>query len=199
MTLHASRLFPLALALALALLTMWLEHAVNVEVLTPTQRRHDPDYFVERMRITRYDAAGRVEAMLAARKMVHYPDDDSTELLAPQMVQTKPNQPRLTVTAERGTLSQDGEEVFLHGNVLVVRERTATRPEARIRTEFLHLVQGQSLVRTDREVLFTEARRELSGRGMEYHNDTGALHLRERVRGRLDPAPRADPAHAAGR
>ena len=31
---------------------------------------------------------------LAAAKMIHYPDDDSTELVAPRLVQTKPNEPR---------------------------------------------------------------------------------------------------------
>jgi hypothetical protein len=37
-------------------------------------------------------------------------------------------------------------------------------------------------------VLITEGERELSGRGMEYHNDSAQLFLRERVRARFTPA-----------
>ena len=110
------------------------------------------------------------------------------------MVQTKPNEPRVTVTADRGALSQDGEEVFLYDNVLMVREGGPDRPEARMRTSFLHVVRGRSVIRSDRDVVFTEEGRELSGRGMEYHNDSRELFLRERVRGRFEPKNKDTPA-----
>jgi lipopolysaccharide export system protein LptC len=185
--LSATRLFPLLLMLALALLSFWLERTVREEErVHPSLRRHDPDFVVDNLSHTRFNAQGASESTLAASKMIHYPDDDSTELLSPRVVQTKANEPRLTVTADRGALSQDGEEVFLYGNVLLVREGGAGRPETRIRTTFLHLVRARSLVRTDREVQIVEERRVLSGRGLEYHNDSRQLFLRERVRGRFE-------------
>ena len=97
-------MFPLLLMLALAALSLWLERTVrDEEALHPSLRRHDPDYVVDGLVHTRYNASGQVESTLVAAKMVHYPDDDTTELVAPRMVQTKPNEPRVTVTAERGT------------------------------------------------------------------------------------------------
>ena len=188
MKLSTTRMFPLLLMLALAGLTFWLERTVREEEgVHPSQRRHDPDYVVDNIAHTRFNVQGLVESTLAAAKMLHYPDDDSTDLVAPRVVQTKPNEPRVTLTADRGTLSQDGEEVFLYGNVLVVREAGPDRSETRIRTSFMHVVQVHSVIRTDRDVVITEGNRELSGRGMEYHNDTKELFLRERVRGRFEP------------
>ena len=185
-----ARLFPLILMLALALLTFWLERAVRDEETHPSMRRHDPDYIVENFRVVNYDPTGVVESSLTARKMVHYPDDDSTELVAPRLVQTKANEPRVTITADRATLSQDGEELFLHDNVLVVREAGAGQPEARMRTSFLQIARAQSVLRTDVEVVITGGDRVLSGRGMEYNNESRQLFLRERVRGRYRPAKR---------
>jgi len=186
--LSATRLFPLLLMLALAALTFWLERTVREEEgVHASLRRHDPDYIVDKLNHTRFNAQGLVESTLAAVKMLHYPDDDSTELVAPHLVQTKPNEPRVTLTADRGTLSQDGEEVFLHGNVLMVREAGGGRRETRMRTSFMHVVQGRSVIRTDRDVVITEEDRVLSARGMEYHNDSMELFLHERVRGRLEP------------
>ena len=192
MRLSTTRLFPLLLMLALAGLSFWLERTVREEEgAHPSLRRHDPDYIIDNLNHTRYNAQGAIDSTLAAVKMLHYPDDDSTTLVAPRVVQSKPNEPRVTLTADRGTLSQDGEEVFLYDNVLLVREGAADRSETRMRTSFMHVVQSQSVIRTDRDVVITEDDRVLSGRGMEYRNDTKEMFLRERVRGQFEPRKKA--------
>ena len=192
MRLSTTRMFPLVLMLALAGLTFWLERTVREEEgAHPSQRRHDPDYVVDNLTHTRFNLQGAVESTLTAAKMLHYPDDDSTDLLAPRVVQTRPNEPRVTLSADRGALSQDGEEVFLYDNVLLVREGGPDRTETRMRTSFMHVVQAHSIIRTDRDVVITEDDRVLSGRGMEYRNDTKELFLRERVRGRFGPRKKA--------
>jgi lipopolysaccharide export system protein LptC len=191
--LSTTRLFPLLLMLALAGLSFWLERTVREEEgAHPSFRRHDPDYIVDNLKHTRFNSLGAVESTLAAAKMLHYPDDDTTDLIAPRLVQTKTNEPRVTVTADRGTVSQDGEEVFLYDNVLLVRDGSAERSETRMRTTFLHVVRGRSVVSTDREVVISEADRMLSGRGMEYRNDSQELFLRERVRGRYEAKKKAE-------
>jgi lipopolysaccharide export system protein LptC len=193
MKLSTTRLFPLLLMLSLAGLTFWLERIVHEdEGAHPSLRRHDPDYIIDNLKHTHFNSLGAVESTLAAAKMLHYPDDDTTDLIAPRVVQSKPNEPRVTVTAERGAVSQDGEEVFLYDNVLLVRDGSAERSETRMRTSFLHLVRGRSVVSTDRDVVITEDERELSGRGMEYHNDSQELFLREKVRGRYEAKKKAE-------
>ena len=46
MRLSTTRVFPLALMFALALLTFYLERAVREDDSPSALRRHDPDYFV---------------------------------------------------------------------------------------------------------------------------------------------------------
>jgi lipopolysaccharide export system protein LptC len=172
--------------LSLALLTFWLERTVRVEENHPSLRRHDPDYIVSNFRIIGYGPGGVLESTLSARKMVHYPDDDSTDLDAPRVLSTKAGEAPMTLTADRGALSQDGEDTFLYDNVLLVRQEIPLQPEMRMRTSFLHIVRGRSLVLTDRDVAIDDAGRSLTGRGMEYDNGARLLHLRERVRGRFE-------------
>ena len=182
-----TRLFPLALMLSLAGLTFWLDHQVSVEQGThPSLRRHDPDYLVDNFTTTTYDRDGKVETVLSAAKMQHYPDDDSTELTAPRVLQARPAQPRYTARADRGKVSREGDEIFLYDNVVLVREADATRPEARMSTSFLHILRDRNLVRTDREVLFEEPGRSLKGRGMEYFNATRELLLHADVQGSFE-------------
>lgn len=187
MKISASGLFPLLLMIGLALVSFWLERAVREQAPAAQPVRHDPDYIVNDFTIEKFDSRGIAESTLSAAKMVHFPDDDSTELVAPHVVQSKPDEPRMTVTADRGALSQDGDEVFLYGHVVLVRAATPSRPEARMQTSFLHIARGGSLVLTDREVAITEDDRSLSGRGMEYDNDSGELLLHQQVRGRFEP------------
>ncbi|HEX6318300.1 MAG TPA: LPS export ABC transporter periplasmic protein LptC [Burkholderiales bacterium] len=187
MRLTTTRLFPLALMLALALLTFYLERTAREEDTPPAARRHDPDYIVSNFTTTTYDRDGQPLSVLSADKMLHYPDDDSTELLAPRVQQSKPDEPRITVTAERGALSGDGEEIFLYDNVVLVREASAAQPAARMTTSFLHVVRERSLVRTDREVTLVEDNRSLTGRGMEYNSDSRQFQLHADVVGRFEP------------
>jgi lipopolysaccharide export system protein LptC len=183
-----TRLFPLGVMLALALLTFYLERTVRDEDLPAAPRRHDPDYFVVNFTTTTYTGEGAVESVMSAARMVHYPDDDTTELFDPRMLHSKPNEPRFSVRAERGQLSRDGDEVFLYGDVLLVREAAAGRPEARMSTEFLHVLRDRSLVRTDRPVTIVEGGLSLAGRGMEYNNASRELLLRNEVVARFDRA-----------
>jgi lipopolysaccharide export system protein LptC len=181
-----TRLFPLGLMLALALLTFYLERTVREDDSPPALRRHDPDYLVTNFTTTTYNRDGAAETVMSAAQMVHYPDDDTTELVSPRVVQAKPNEPRLTVRADRGQLSRDGDEIFLYGSVLLVRDATPEKPEARMTTEFLHILRDRSLVRSDRPVKFVEGGRSLTGRGMEYNNESRELLLRHDVQARFE-------------
>ena len=189
MRFSTTRLFPLGLMLALALLTFYLERTVREDESPPALRRHDPDYVVTKFITTTYNRDGAVETVMEAERMVHYPDDDTTELFAPRVVQAKPPHPRFSVRAERGQLSRDGDEIFLYGDVLLVRDAAADRPEARMTTDFLHILRDRSLVRSDRDVKIVEGGRSLSGRGMEYNNETRELVLRSDVHARFDTNP----------
>ncbi len=187
--LSTTRLFPLALMLSLALLTLWLDHQVRTEGNEhPSYRRHDPDYLVMNFTTTTYSQDGHAETTLSAAELQHYPDDDSTELTSPRVVQAKLEQPRFTVRADRGKISREGDEIFLYDNVVLVREAEGVRPEARMTTSFLHILRDLSLVRTDREVRFEEPGRWLTGRGMEYLNATRELFLHNDVHGNFEPA-----------
>ncbi len=190
MLLSNTRLFPLLLVLSLALLTFWLERTARMDQSHPSMRRHDPDYLVHNFKIIGYGPAGAPESTLSARRMVHYPDDDSTTLDTPRVVQTKAGEAPMTLTADRGALSQDGEDTFLYDNVLLVRSAIPELPEMRIETSFLHVVRARSLFRTDREIAIREEGRVLTGRGLEYDNESRVLQLRSKVRGRFEQRTR---------
>lgn len=184
MKIRANTLFSLTIAAGLAALTMWLERLVDAPVGSrPDALEHDPDFIVERFTATSLDQAGRPEHHLTARRMVHYPDDETTELEAPRLVEFRPAGPPVRISAERGTVSRDGEEVRLYGNVVVVREATPRRPPLQMETTYLQVFPKQDLVRTPEAVVITEGGSRLTGVGLEYNTKTRQLELKARVNG----------------
>lgn len=176
----------IALALLVGL-TVWLNQLVK----EPGQRasgklRHDPDVVVERFSARKLGEDGRLLYTLAARKMVHYPDDDSALLEDVTVQAFEPRQPRLTATAERGWLQQGGDVVEIEGNVVVVRDAEGKDPGARFTTDRLTVLPDAGIARTKSEVTVVSDNRRIVGTGMEIDNKARTLKL-ERVRATFKP------------
>jgi lipopolysaccharide export system protein LptC len=181
---RTNTLFSLAIAAGLAALTMWLERTVQAPARAqPNALEHDPDFIVERFIATSHDKSGRPESRLTARRMTHYPDDETTELEEPRLVQFRDQGPPVRISAERGTVTRDGEEVRLYGNVLVVRDATKGRPALPMETTYLQVFPKQDVVRTPEAVVITEGESRLTGVGLDYNTRTRQLELKARVNG----------------
>ena len=188
MRIRAANLLPIMLMLFLAALTLWLRITMEAPGKNGNgPNRHDPDAIIDNFTVTRLDEQGAAQYTLTANRMIHFADDDSTELAAPQVVKLGEG-PTVTITAERGTVTRDGTEAFFHDNVLVVRSATAEREELRVRTDTLHVLAEKNIARTDRAVTITEGRSVLSGVGMEFDENARRFALFSQVRGRFDQA-----------
>jgi len=72
---------PLAALALLVALTVWLNQLIQAPAARPDgSTRHDPDLIVEYFDAQKLAENGTVQYTLAAKKMVHYPDDDSALL-----------------------------------------------------------------------------------------------------------------------
>src|SRR5207248_4542127 len=128
-------LLPLVLMAFLGLLTLWLQYAV-VEGFGGDSKStgHDPDSIVENFTVQRLDASGKLRYTFSAPKMMHFADDGSGEALYPRFVEIAADSGNFIATANRGTINRQGEEAFLYGNVLILRDRKSTRLNSSHRT-----------------------------------------------------------------
>ena len=180
---------PLLLVGMLAALTFWLDRLVQTSGSGPwTVTRHDPDYIVEKLSGVRLGETGRASYALAAEKMLHYPDDDSTLLTAPRFVSFDSAQATVTVTASEAAVSSNGDHVYFQDDVRVTRAAHAGASELVMSTTFLHVVPEQHIARTDRAVSITDATTTVSAVGLEMNNETRVIKLLSNVRGTYDPA-----------
>ncbi len=188
---RVTNLLPIALMLFLAVLTLWLQYAVlegsGVQTKPPA---HEPDAIVENFTVQRLDDTGRIQYTFSAPRMSHFADDGSGEVLYPRVVQMTKTGGRLVATANRGTVSRQGEEAFLYGNVQVLREPSPKTPEFQAHTEFLHVLAEKGILQTDHAVTIAEGRSMLTGVGLVVDKDRQVFKLQSQVRGVFDAPKR---------
>ncbi len=170
-----SALLPLLLLLAAA---YWLNQ--QVQPLPPTadaSNRHDPDFIVSQFSATTLSEQGTPRFMLAAKKMLHYPDDDSTHLEAPRITSLVADRPALYVTAKRGTMLGKGDEIFLHDEVKIVRAASMGQSELVFVTSYLRVIPEPGLADTDQAITMTDAHSKISAVGMQLDQQARVIKL----------------------
>jgi lipopolysaccharide export system protein LptC len=181
---HWLPLLPLFVLLAA---TYWLNQQVLPEPAKPEYKRHDPDAIMENFSATNLNEQGVPDFVMAATKLMHYPDDDSTTVDEPRITMLSPGQPALHATAEHGTISSKGNDVFLRDNVKVLREAGAKQDQMTLQTQYLHIIPDQDLAKTDRAVTIVDAHSIVHATGMELDNKTRTLKLLSQVRSEYVP------------
>ena len=184
--------FPVLLLALGAAVTVWLDRQVQAPEFTRDGKaRHDSDYEADNFSTTRTGPDGRPRYTLNARRMVHYPDDDTTELEAPKIVSFgKTNNTTVTATAKKAELSSNGENVYLIDDVRLVRSAYAGKSELTVETSWLHVVPDASIATTNKPVRISDANTLITSVGLEFNNETRILKLLSNVRGRYEkPTP----------
>jgi lipopolysaccharide export system protein LptC len=183
--------FPVILLAAVAGVTVWLDRQLQPpEHPGEGKARHDPDYIVENFSATRTGPDGAPRYTLSARRMVHYPDDDTTYLDAPKLVNFRDSRIAVTVTSKNAMLSSNGENAYLTDDVRLVRSAYAGKSEMTMLTSYLHVVPDDDIAETDKPVQIRDANTLITSVGLEFNNRTRILKLLSNVRGRYEkPKP----------
>lgn len=166
-----SALFPLSLLLALAALTFWLRYTTEAESpRSDGKTRHDPDYIVNDGVVRKLDSTGRLQYTLKATDIRHYPDDDTTDLIDPDLVYLHIKKPPVTMRAERGHVSEDGKRVDLAGNVRIDRPADGKDEELTARMPQLTVLPDDEKAFTKSPVTITKGNSWAKGVGMQVDN-----------------------------
>jgi lipopolysaccharide export system protein LptC len=182
----------LLLLLLLAAGTTWLaqQAASRQEQSGLRKITHEPDYFVEGLQFTRVNARGEAAYRMSAKRLEHYPDDDSVSFVLPVLVSMDTSKPQITVRADKGRSSSEGVETELFGNVVLTRQAQEQTPAMKISTEYALLLSNEDIVRSPRPVKIEYGLSSLDGVGMEFNNNLRTLRVDAQVRGTWQPSER---------
>ena len=180
----SNQLFVVVLLALLAGLSFWLQRAVTpVEIVRDGKLRHDPDAMAENFLVRQFDEKGRVKYRLTAPYMMHFPDDDSSELKSPTLIHYRPDAASLTLSGKNARVTSKGQTVFLWDDVKAVRAATPARPEMVARMPDLTVQPDDGIAFTGSPVVITEDKSWVKGVGMHLDNKTSTFKLQSQVTG----------------
>ena len=175
---------------ALGALTFWLWQQLD-EGQEPVAKKkdHEPDYYIEHMVRRSMDETGAVRNILYADLVLHYPDDDSTELTKPRLEIYNGRQDPWYVIAETGWISSGNEVVLLHGEVEIWREGNEGERSFEVLTSELRVLPQEKYAETDNEATINSPSSVTTSIGLRANFAHDRLELLERVRSRHEVEP----------
>jgi lipopolysaccharide export system protein LptC len=108
-------------------LSLWLQ----MNFLKPTLPQngtvisHEPDYYIHKFTATGRDANG-IAYVLEAKRLAHFPDDNTALLDEPRLVQYGQDKSSRTTSSDSGLVYENGTKILLQGNVQVSQGATDT-------------------------------------------------------------------------
>ena len=108
-------------------LSLWLQ----MNFLKPTLPQngtvisHEPDYYIHKFTATGRDANG-IAYVLEAKRLAHFPDNNTALLDEPRLVQYEQDTSSRTTSSDSGLVYENGTKILLQGNVQVTQGATDT-------------------------------------------------------------------------
>lgn len=175
---------PLVVLLLLAMLSFWIERSVQISANGSQRDQADPEGIMENFDALRTDPAGRPQYRLSAKKLKHYSGSKLTELESPRFVLLDPKAGEVSAVAQQATVSANGNEVDLRGEVNVQRSARAGQSALTLRTTHLIVFPERKLLRSPGAVDVQDANLKLRAGAMEYNASQRVIKLTGRVNAR---------------
>lgn len=185
---RVTAIIAILLLAALAGVTYWFSQAGRYAKLAAPVSKEGPDFVVNGVTLTQFDAQGRATNRLFAETMTHYAIDDRAELQRPRFVSLRPDQPQLEARAQRALVEGGGERVLLTGNVVITRAPGPDgEPPMRLATEKLVALPDREQYTTDQPVEVDRGSSVIRSIGMDYDNIKRTVKFHSKVRGTIEP------------
>jgi lipopolysaccharide export system protein LptC len=207
---RAQATLPLLAAAGLAGFTWWLVQSSPKDggPERPAQASSAPDYELSKARVARFDAQGRLEAVLDGDAMRHYPDTDRLQIDSLVLSARDEKGQALHAVSNRGEADRRAEVVTLTGGARVVAMSTgpsgAVEPgtglhggPVRFNGEGLRIDTRTRVVSSSQPVWLTQDHSQIQAQSLSYNDHTGIADLGGRVHGRYESAAAAHAQDAA--
>jgi lipopolysaccharide export system protein LptC len=130
---------------------------------------------------------GKPKNKLIAESMVHFKDDDTTELEKPVFTYFSADAPPWVIHSDKGLIHSEGETILLGGKVWITRDAAPGIDPVTINTENLTIKPKTDYAETQQFAELISNRNRISGVGLSlYFGEHKQVTLHSNVRGIYD-------------
>ncbi len=176
-------LLPILVMVVIALDRIEAPATVETEE-TINMRDTRSDYYMADFKTRKFRADGSVEYTIQGNTLAHYPHNDRSEIIAPQMHLNRPGA-TWDISSSSGRFDTNPDLFTLHGDVVMHRSRIDGEPIT-ITTDELMVQPDSNQVSTNAPIEIVSAHWALKAVGMTSAIDDGRLTLLSNVSARYE-------------
>ncbi|HBR95961.1 MAG TPA: LPS export ABC transporter periplasmic protein LptC [Gammaproteobacteria bacterium] len=181
-----SLLFAILLVVAITSF-IWLDQPDSVSLGNAVNMADlKADYYLEGFETVRYGADGTPEYHLTGDTLLHYPANQTSEIIRPRLSLQRPLEPAWTVASASGWLQEQSESFRLEGDVEITRSPFEDQPEIQILTSEVLVHPAQRRLETDSAIEIRSRDWHVSSTGLKSNLADGKLSLLSNVRARYE-------------
>ena len=174
----SQRLIIVAFLVITALGSAWLLNVVSQQRLSSDKEGyHEPDYYMEDFTTLTMNQDGTPKSSLYAVHMAHYPDNDTSELLQPEMELYRTTRLPLYVSADKGWVTADNEVILLKGNVQLWEDDADGKRILQVNTSEAKVLVDLDYAETDKAATIKTKRTTINGIGLRAYFDDSRLEI----------------------
>lgn len=151
---------------------------------------NEPDYIVEGFSAVRMSPEGQPRYIVAGKRLVHRPLDDTADIETPVVQNLSPGRAPMMLHSQTARVEHDMSRVILSGKVDVLREASADNVRMTLRTNSMVILPDEDLMETKDPIDVTVGRMSVSGVGMRANNATGKVDIFNQTQITLPPRAR---------
>ncbi|MCK9507537.1 MAG: LPS export ABC transporter periplasmic protein LptC [Pigmentiphaga sp.] len=159
--------------------TWWAASVAERSIMQDPPRRltHEIDTYIDQFVLIQSDEAGVPRTRVEGDRLVHYPDDDSSDVTRFRGYTETDGNPPTQVSADEARMDQDGARITLNGNVRFQRQASQERPALTITSTHMMLFPDTEVAQTDAPATIVHGSSRIQGQGMTYNNVTRELQV----------------------
>lgn len=169
-------------------LTLWSFLLLNKQHVPTTHRSAaEPDAFMENVDALILDKTGLPKMKIYTPKMVHYVNDDTTHLIAPQIILYRQSPIPWYIHSKFAKASQGADNIEFWNNVLIRHPADVDHPETTITTNTLTVHTNRKTAETRDAITLSQPSFNVQSIGMFADMNTDSVNLLSNVRGEYVP------------
>jgi lipopolysaccharide export system protein LptC len=187
------KFLPMFLMGLLTLGTYWMVQMSTPNLDAAKQKRHVPDYTMDKIVVTTLGPEGNTKFRVVGEKLIHYEDDASSEIDWPIARRFHETKPAITVRSDKGFMDGDMTILQLVGNATLTRPaQAATATQAGTARMFMSssrftVLMNEDIVKTNQPVNLEQGLSIMTSQeGAIFDNVHQKLTMIGQVKGRIE-------------
>lgn len=162
----------------------WLKEQLIPDITPQSSiKQQSQDYSMKSFTLTGMNQQGKPYYQLTADSLIHYPEDDHSDLEKPYIIFFRENEPPWHIDSEKGKVYEQGDLVELLGKVIIKRASSPTTGPITITTYNLTVRPNDEYAETDESVHMFGNATDLKSIGMRAFLKEGRILLLNEVKG----------------